>query len=355
MSYFSSDFIDWLDSNAQKIDQESGEVADELLRRIAEEGAFKVSLPAEFGGDNSSKTAAVEVIGELAEHSLTASFIAWGQRTFIETLLLSGQTQLLDQWLPDLLTGHLSAGTGLSNAMKFLSDIEELNVTIVEENGKRYLKGRLPWVTNIRSDNFVVSFVAGYQDDSKQPIAVAVPSTALGLSRSKDLEFISLQGGNTAAITFDKVELVDDWILSEDARSFLVAIRPEFLGFQFGLALGLSKRSLDEVEKTLSSNRSVLQDEWVSTKTEYDRIQSELWEGLEDRQIFLDSPKSLFQLRIDIVDVVAKSLLLELQASGGRAYFKQSSSSFARRWNEAAFLPVVSPSAVQLRHILASA
>ena len=51
---------------------------------------------------------------------------------------------------------------------------------------------------------------------------------------------------------------------------------------------------------------------------------------------------------------VANSLLLELQASGGRGYLKESESSFIRRWNEGVFLPIVSPSAVQLRHILAA-
>ena len=40
---------------------------------------------------------------------------------------------------------------------------------------------------------------------------------------------------------------------------------------------------------------------------------------------------NFFQLRIDIVDVVANSLLLELQASGGRGYLKESESSFIRR------------------------
>ncbi|MDU5226617.1 MAG: acyl-CoA dehydrogenase, partial [Streptococcus sp.] len=41
-------------------------------------------------------------------------------------------------------------------------------------------------------------------------------------------------------------------------------------------------------------------------------------------------------------------------ASGGRGYLKESESSFIRRWNEGVFLPIVSPSAVQLRHILAA-
>lgn len=66
------------------------------------------------------------------------------------------------------------------------------------------------------------------------------------------------------------------------------------------------------------------------------------------------NPKELFQARIDIVNVVAQTILLELQASGGRGYLKNDTSGFNRRWKEAAFLPVVTPSAVQLRMVLAN-
>ncbi|MBM7636330.1 acyl-CoA dehydrogenase family protein [Streptococcus saliviloxodontae] len=353
MGYLSKEFVEWLEENAQVIDQESGEIADQLLEKIAAEGIFKIGLPESLGGDGADKTKVVDSLSELARYSLTASFIGWGQRTFIETVLASENDYLIDNWLDDLVTGRLSAGTGLSNATKFLSQIEELNVTIFERDGKRYLRGRLPWVTNLRSDYFTASFVAGYQDNSKNPVALVIPSTAEGLKRSKDLEFVSLQGGNTATLTFNDVELDDRWVLSENGTEFLADIRPEFLGYQFGLAFGLAERSLDEVEQSLNSSRSVLEGEWQATKQQLEAIRQPLYKGLQTDGYFIENPKELFQLRIDIVDVVASALLLELQAGGGRAYFKHSSSSFTRRWNEGAFLPIVSPSAVQLRHILA--
>ncbi|MBM7642928.1 acyl-CoA dehydrogenase family protein [Streptococcus loxodontisalivarius] len=353
MAYLSDEFIDWLEANAEEIDQKSGTLADQLLEKIAAEGVFKVGLPESLGGDGADKTEVVNFLAELAQHSLTASFIGWGQRTFIETILASGNHYLIDNWLDDLITGKLSAGTGLSNATKFLSQIEDLNVTIIEKDGKRYLRGRLPWVTNLRSDNFTASFVAGYKDGDKKPIALVIPSTAEGLTRSEDLQFVSLQGGNTASLTFNNVELDERWILSEDAIAFLSDIRPEFLGYQFGLAFGLAERSLDEVEKDLATNRSVLGEEWQATLDSLEAIRKPLFEGLNKPGYFIENPRQLFQLRIDIVGVVANALLLELQAGGGRAYFKHSSSSFTRRWNEGAFLPIVSPSAVQLRHILA--
>ena len=52
------------------------------------------------------------------------------------------------------------------------------------------------------------------------------------------------------------------------------------------------------------------------------------------------------------MDVVAQSLLLELQAGGVEVTLANQHLAFIRRWNEGAFLPIVSPSAVQLRHIL---
>ena len=69
------------------------------------------------------------------------------------------------------------------------------------------------------------------------------------------------KGGNTAALTFNHVPLQKEWILAQDAQDFLAENRPAFLGYQFGLALGLAEKSLEEVEANLSV-RSILREEW---------------------------------------------------------------------------------------------
>ena len=40
MSRFSKEFLTWLDTNADHIDQESGPIADQLLEKIAENDVF---------------------------------------------------------------------------------------------------------------------------------------------------------------------------------------------------------------------------------------------------------------------------------------------------------------------------
>ncbi len=219
MTFFSEEFINWLDDHADQIDKESCAAGNQLIERIAAEGAFRVGVPEELGGRGGNDTDVIEVLKE-AHHSLTASFISWGQRTFIDNVLKSANSYFRDHYLEGLLSGEYAGATALSNAVKFLSDLEELNVSIVEEDGQLYLKGRLPWVTNARADRFLSIFVAGFEDGSHQPLVLAVPSDAENFSRSADLEFVSLQGGNTAALTFNHVPLQEEWILAQDTRSF---------------------------------------------------------------------------------------------------------------------------------------
>ena len=50
-----------------------------------------------------------------------------------------------------------------------------------------------------------------------------------------------------------------------------------------------------------------------------------------------------------------EAVALELQAAGGRAYLREPGRDFARRSREAAFIPVITPSLVQLRSALEAA
>jgi len=70
---------------------------------------------------------------------------------------------------------------------------------------------------------------------------------------------------------------------------------------------------------------------------------------------FVRAPRQLFALRIELAEIATEAVQLELQASGGKAYLGAGGGGFARRWREAAFVPIVTPSLVQLKSELASA
>ncbi|KEY88048.1 MULTISPECIES: acyl-CoA dehydrogenase family protein [Pseudomonas] len=339
-------FRQWLDANAEAIDQG---VCDPhlVLAHIAEAQVLRIGVDAALGGTGGQVTDAVEAIAAIASRSLAAAFVCWGQRAFIEYLLQSPNQPLRERLLPRLLTGELAGATGLSNAMKFLSGIESLQVRGRQSRDGWQLEGRLHWVTNLRKSGFVVA--AAIEGDAEgAPFVVAIPSEAQGLERSDDLQLMGLQSSNTAALAFHQVELGREWLLHENARAFLPKVRPAFLALQCGMAIGLARRALDEVAEHLQGRGSFLDEAGQVLKARLENTVSELKQGLLDER-FLQQPAALFKLRITLAECAADAVQLELQASGGKAYLSEYGEGFARRWRESAFVPIVTPSLVQLR------
>ncbi len=340
-----SSLHDWLTVYADALDC-SPASAEDIIPRLAAAQAFGVGVPAHWGGSNGSAADVVELIAAVAEHSLTAAFVLWGQRTFIEYLLHMPDHDLRAALLPDLLTGKLAGASGLSNAMKFLSGVEELQVNAEAVASGFQLSGHLPWVTNLRKQGFIVACAVDH-GASRAPSIFAVPQTVRGLVRSDDLALIGLRSSNTAALTLHEVELGESFMLHPNAPQFLSAVRPTFLAFQTALAVGLARASLNHTRRVTGSARSVLANSRLEQERWLELGVRELTNGLQQGQ-FATSPACLFALRLRLIEVATASVGLELMAQGGRAYLS-GSGGFARRWREACFLPIVTPSVVQLR------
>lgn len=340
-----SNLSHWLDAEADALDRGLRD-AEEVLPQLAGAGVLGLGVGERHGGAGGDICAAVEAIADVAGHSLTAAFVLWGQRTFIEYLLHTDNAGLRERLLGDLLDGRQAGATGLSNAMKYLSGIEELGVRAVPTEAGWQLDGRLPWVTNLRKRGFVVA--AAVELPGGAPFIAAIPDALPGLTRSEDLQLLGLQSSNTAALQIDALQLERNWLLTSDARQYLPRVRPGFLGLQCGMTIGLTRRSLQEVERHLAGSRSVLEAEWRDLAARLEQWVAELRHGLCAGR-FLSKPASLFRLRIALAELAAQAVQLELQASGGKAYLQQHGAGFARRLRESAFVPIVTPSLVQLR------
>ncbi len=335
----------WLDAQADALDR--GQIDGEtLLAQLAAADVLRHGVAPELGGVGGDVADGVEAIAQVASHSLTAAFVFWSQRAFIEYLLQSDNAGLRERLLGDLLSGRKAGATGLSNAMKFLSGIEQLGVVAQAQPGGWRLDGHLPWVTNLRKSGFTVA--AAIDLPAAQPFVAALPDDLPGLVRSDDLQLLGLQSSNTAAIRIEGASLGHDWLIAADARSYLPRVRPAFLGLQCGLSIGLVRRSLEEAKTRLGNGRAVLESDWQALSDELERLERALRDGLRGNH-FAARPVPLFKIRIGLAKVAAEAVQLELQASGGKAYLQDHGSGFARRLRESAFVPVVTPSLIQLR------
>lgn len=338
---------DWLVAHSGSLDTRA-EQAEALLPQLADDGLIGLGVPAELGGQGGNLADALCAIASVAERSLTAAFMAWSQRAFIELLLQTPNAGLRDRLLPDLLAGRLAGAPGLSNAMKFVSGLESLQVRgQVEADGRWCLEGVLPWVSNLRGGGFVAACALANADGGPPQIWV-LPHDVEGLSRSVDFELLGMQASRTARLELDAVRLDPAWRLHDTAPAYLPGVRPNFLGLQCALALGLAQRCLQEAEANMGGAEAVLGEPLAATGAELAERRTLLLDGLRDGR-FREDPVTLCVLRIRLVELAQQALQLELQASGGRAFLIEFNAGFARRWREAVFLPVITPSLVQLK------
>jgi len=341
-----SDLDRWLDLNAFGLDT-TADLAAEVLPNLAAADLFRIGVPAQWGGDGGDVTNAVAAIAEVSARSLTAGFVFWSHRTFIEYLLQSPNVRLREALLPDLLVGRRGGATGLSNAMKFLSGIEELSVQASRSDGALQLDGHLPWVTNLPAAGFDAAMAVKGADGGPAFI-VALASGDVGFERSSDLDLMALRGSNTAALKIDGVRIGNDRIIHLNAAEWLPRVRPAFLSMQCALSIGLARRALAEAAGRLRNDRDILSEPVTTLTAELAATEAALCEGLGGTR-FVEQPASLFRLRIRLAEIAVRAVQLELSTAGGRAYLSRPGEGFQRRLREAAFVPIVTPSLVQLK------
>lgn len=336
---------DWLRANADALDT-TPDLAGDVVPRLAAAGVLRAGVPVELGGAGGTVADAIEAIAYVAEHSLAAAFVFWGQRTFIEYILQSPNAALRDRWLAPLLAGTMGGATGLSNAMKFLSGIESLQITATPNDTGWQLDGALAWITNLRKDGFIAA-AAVNSANGAPPAIVAFTSGSPGVTRSADLDLMALRGSNTAAVKLDGVQIGADLVIHADARAYLPGVRPSFLGMQCGMSIGLARAALRSARALSTAMRGPLLPRIDAAEAALAQQVAQLKEGVVDGR-FKTAAAPLFRLRIDLAASVQEAVMLELQASGGKAYLQDRDTNFARRWREAAFVPIITPSLTQL-------
>jgi alkylation response protein AidB-like acyl-CoA dehydrogenase len=351
-AFASSRLASWLDANANDLDRNRS-LAAAVVPTLAGAGVFGAGLAPELGGDGGDVTDAVESIAAVSRHSMAAGFVAWGHRAMLEYLAASPNAALRHALAPALVRGETAGATGLSNAMKFLSGLEGLQIKARRVAGGFRLDGKLPWVTNLRTEGFHVA--AAVEDaDTGATLVVSIASDLSGVARSPDLDLMAMRASNTAAVDLVDVAIPDAAVLTSEARIWLPRVRPAFLGMQCGLSIGLARACLAEARAHAGAARHVLHDPILDLSRELAHVEAEMREGLR-AGAYVAAAARLFELRIRLAEIAQEAAALELQAAGGRAYLEASGPAFQRRWREAAFVPIITPSLVQLKAALAAA
>jgi len=337
--------VAWLDAHAEALDAETG-CGEELLQVLAGAGLLRVGVPEECGGTGGTTSSAIAVVAELAGHSLGAAFVYWAQRAVIECLLGSPNRDLANGLLPRLMDGRLAGAPGLSNAMRALTGFDRLQIHRTPEG----LAGMVPWATNLHREGVVIAVAADPAGGS--PAVYAIPGDAQGLAIHPNADLAGLRATRTGSVRLDRVAVADRWLVDQDARTFLPRLRPAFIALQCGWGLGLARACLRSARSAIGAAPSIL----LPEIDQLEQAVEDYWSMLSERidgDAFGGRAGDLFAARLGMVDLAISASDLELQALGSRAYSRTAGQAYARRRREVAFLPIVTPSMVQLKTELA--
>lgn len=342
------EIAEWFAGRAGAVDR-CQEPAQQGLHMLATRGMLSKGIPESLGGDGGGLEEMAEVIATVAGSCLTSGFVLWCHRMFLEYLAVGDNPYLTEHILPQVLKVERLGATGLANAMKHAAAIEEIRVRAEATNGGYVLTGRLPWVSNLVDDRFIVALAVQAED---KHLVAAVPGDMPGLACGRRFPLFGLEGTASASLVLDGVSLDDQWVIAQDAGAFLGRVRPTLLLLQSALAWGLAESALTSAHERISGPRTVLKDQAEELNQMLSRLVTELRRLA--REGVGGDPYGTYRVlktRKELAELAVEAVWLELETAGGAGYLSESET--ARRLREAAFFPVQSPSFVQLRSELA--
>lgn len=325
------------------IDQE-GLYPESLLRHLGHAGYFSVQNRPQ----PETETAFLRLIEETAKHCVSTAFLVWCHLTFIRYVLASQNDRLRRRLLPALERGESLGGTGLSNAMKFLSEMEPLRLKAVRTRGGYRVSGTLPFVSNLGPDHWF-GFMAETED--RLPIVAAVPCRAEGLRLEERRFFIALNGTATYCCHFHGVFVPEEWVLADPADPFIRKIRPGFVLSQSGMAIGLTDAAVRLMRRF--SNKQGNINSFLPFQPEHaERRMTHLRARIYGLAAALDRPnevsfQEILRVRLEAAELALETAQAALLHAGGAGFIR--GSEVDRRVRESFFIAVVTPAVKQLR------
>lgn len=329
---------------------------EEIIRAMGAAGAYGTHLGGVNG--NTDLTDAIASMARASEVCLSTGFCVWCQDTLAWYIASSDNDFLKSTILPKIAKGEILGGTGMSNPMKAIAEIEPMRLKGERVEGGYKIKGLLPWVSNLSEDGyFGMMFhvdVEG-QDSPKRVMAIAHASEEKGIRLKLDHDFVAMGGTATCNVQFRDVFISDDYVLGDPAEDFVKRIRGGFTLLQCGMAAGIIKNCIDlmkQVQTPLGHVNKYLEKQPEDIEAEYNALLAEV----------LELAKTPYDPSIDFYKRVLKARLaggeLAVEAAhwaqlhcGARGYV--SNGEAQRRLREAYFVAIVTPATKQLRKMLA--
>lgn len=326
-----------------------------ILEKIAEnaKAVDKNQVPASHGlqllgeqklfvRDNLRDTA--RQLRRIAAEDLSVAFSIWAH-TMVITYLRTAGTEYAQNILPTVEAGERPGVTGMAPAFKEAAGAGTIDLTATPVKGGFHINGRLAWASNL-ADNAVI--VTAARTPAGERLLLAFDGDAEGVTLGTPFALLGLNATASAWVTLEDVFVPEEQILSSDFEAFISAVRPTFMILQISECIGVADAAISAAATRLNGINEVLTEDVAKVRDEISELiqTQENLAGIIDDGAAVDRVK-LLELRLASAEAATAATGLEVRVAGGAGYAQSSPAS--RRFREAAFIPVQSPSETQLK------
>ena len=323
------------------------------LRALGDEGLFAQHLSRHSPSGAADLPAAIDAMTSVGRACMATAFCTWCHDAAGWYLENTENAALRDRLQGDLASGAKSGGTGLSNPMKSLAQIEEFKLRAKRADGGWVVSGILPWVSNLGAGHwFGTVFVNA--DDPRQRIMAMIECGQPGVELRANAKFIALEGTGTYAVLFRKAFISDDQVLADPAEPMVRRIRPGFVLLQTGMALGVTLGCIDlmrESDRTHGHTNRYMDRRPDDFEADFHDLRARIMEVAEQpHETGPEHMRKVFTVRLNASELVLEAAQSAMLHAGARGYIEGSPQH--RRLREAYFAAMVTPSIRHLRQEL---
>ena len=259
--------------------------------------------------------------------------------------LLTAATPFSTAAVRPLLAGTTLGVTGMASAFKEAAGCGSLDLTATPAADGYEVSGPIRWASNLYADSTMITAV---RTDDGQRLIVALPLDTPGVVVGDHFDLLAMGSTASSYLNLKGAYITSEQVLSRDFDGFLQAVRPTFLVLQSAMCLGLTRTTVEQSKLGLAGVNAVFAadvDLIAGRLASAEATLAQLAAAVGGAKP--PTKKELLSLRLTAAELSSASADLEIRTAGGKGYASRTSAS--RRYREAAFIPVQSPSEAQLR------
>ena len=269
---------------AAEIDH-TGEFPWDMKTLLAQQDIYAMPFPIEYGGLGASKLAIVMAIEELSRCCATTGLLLAVQQLGGLPIVLFGNEEQKQKYLPHLASGEWLAAFGLTEAGSG-SDAAAMRTVAIRRNGSYILNGSKRFITNgglaqVNTIFAVTDLTQGTRGISAFIVEKDFPGFSVGRIEDK----MGIKGSQTAELIFNDCEVPVDNLLGDEGEGFKIALatldrtRPGIGAQAVGIAQGALDLAVSYAQQRIQFNKPIMENQGIqfmladmATKVEASRL-----------------------------------------------------------------------------------